>query len=275
MLRALPAVPMPADVAERLEAALLTARTPERHAGDIVPLKEWAAGRPSRWKSFPYPAAAAVIVVLAIGGSVIAGLNNRGGSGHKATSTAAGLDSATGGSTIASGTDYSVGSLRMQVATIVNDKVPGAAADFPGLTNPEILSLGAATPSRSAVAPQAAPTGAATAASDTPDTSSRAQRSAPSGPLADPAALQRCIETLLVGKSAQPVLVDYASYNRVPATIIVLPDPDEAKKLDIYVLADTADCAGGELTAVAFLPAAPTPEGSWRRLPEGSPMGEA
>jgi hypothetical protein len=83
-------------------------------------------------------------------------------------------------------------------------------------------------------------------------------RTAPAGPLADPAALQLCITTLL-GKYEEPVLVDYANYNGVPSTILVLPDPDVGNKLDIYVEADTANCAKEELTAVAFLPASAAP----------------
>ena len=86
----------------------------------------------------------------------------------------------------------------------------------------------------------------------------RHARTAPAGPLADPAALQLCITTLL-GKYEQPVLVDYANYNGVPSTILVLPDPDVGNKLDIYVEADTANCAKEDITAVAFLPASAAP----------------
>ena len=43
-LRSLPPIPMPADVAERLDAALLAARADDNHPADVVPIKT----RPAR-----------------------------------------------------------------------------------------------------------------------------------------------------------------------------------------------------------------------------------
>ncbi len=77
-LRALPPVPMPADVAERIEAALLAARassTPlaASAGGDtVVPLRQRSkpAGRSgptsSRWRTLPYGAAASIVVLVAV-----------------------------------------------------------------------------------------------------------------------------------------------------------------------------------------------------------------
>jgi hypothetical protein len=76
--------------------------------------------------------------------------------------------------------------------------------------------------------------------------------------LADPAALARCVQ-ILAGKAEQPLLVDYALFNGAPSTIIVLPDPDVAHKLDIYVEADTANCANQEFTFETFLGPTPGP----------------
>jgi hypothetical protein len=81
---------------------------------------------------------------------------------------------------------------------------------------------------------------------------------APAGPLADPAALASCIQ-ILAGKAVQPLLVDYATFNGAPSTIIVLPDPDVAHKLDIYVEADTANCSNKEFTFETFLGPSPAP----------------
>jgi len=54
------------------------------------------------------------------------------------------------------------------------------------------------------------------------------------------------------------VLIDYATFNGVPSTIIVLPDPDVAGKLDVYVEADTANCAS-DVTFVTYLPPPASP----------------
>ena len=50
------------------------------------------------------------------------------------------------------------------------------------------------------------------------------------------------------------MLVDYATFDGVPSTIIVFADPDIPNKLDIYVEANTANCAT-QVTFAAFLPA--------------------
>ena len=280
-LRSLPPVPMPADVAERLDAALLAARVEDSpvaasRPADVVPIKTRPA-RPTQRNPFPYSTAAAVVAVLALGGGLVFAITKGGGDSKKSAATSA-ASSTSGPRLIASGTDYTSESLRQQVATLVNGTVPDAAAAYPGVTNSNVLSLGnaaAAAPSAaaSAAATSAAAAGSVPFASGAPaaDASSSAgsgavaappvpahTRTTPTGPLADPAALRLCITTLL-GKYEQPVLVDYANYNGVPSTILVLPDPDVGNKLDIYVEADTANCAKEELTAVAFLPASAAP----------------
>jgi hypothetical protein len=290
-LRSLPPVPMPADVAERLDAALLAARAEDdggaaATAADVVPADVIPANvvpiktRPARGAQrnpFPYSAAAAVLAVLALGGGLVFAIVKGGGTSKKSTAASA-ASSTSGPRLIASGTDYTAESLRQQVAALVNGRVPDAAAVYPGVTNPNVLSLGngaapavsaAASASAAAATSAAASVPSASASTAADATSSAAggakaapapasTRTAPTGPLADPAALQLCITTLL-GKYEQPVLVDYANYNGVPSTILVLPDPDVGNKLDIYVEADTANCAKEELTAVAFLPASAAP----------------
>jgi hypothetical protein len=272
ILRSLPPVSMPADVAARIEAALRAAREP---AGDVIPLRPVATGRPARWRSFPYAAAAAVVAVLALGVGTVEGLSHLNGSSKKATSAAAAASSAD--TTLASGTNYTADLLRNQVAGLVNSRAPQAAQQFPGLKSITEFSVpsaaassaaaegAAAAPSPlTALGSQSAPAGssapapaAADQATGKPATIAPA-RNAPSGPLADPTALQACIQTL-VGKAEQPLLVDYATFNGAPSTIIVLPDPDVAGKLDIYVEADTANCANEQVTFVAFLPPTSTP----------------
>jgi hypothetical protein len=159
------------------------------------------------------------------------------------------------------------------VAAVVNSNVPGAAADFPGLTQfGTSASAAAAAPAPAAssapAAVEATPSAAAptfAAAASSPafappaagtvraPQQNAAAITAPGGPLADPAVLAACVQTL-AGKPEQPVLVDFATFNGAASTIIVLPDPDIARKLDIYVEADTANCANQEITFAAFLP---------------------
>jgi hypothetical protein len=278
-LRALPPVPMPADVADRLDAAL---RAANASTANIVPLQKRSkqrAGGPQqpRWRTMPYGAAASVVVILALVVAGIVGLQHAGGGSKKTAASAAASSAApaatVGSATVESGTNYTADELRAQVAAVVNTNVPGAAAQFPGLTQfgagassaaaalapaaaasaPAAAAAPAATTS-AAAAPASSPVFAAGAAGSAPAPQHNAAAiTAPGGPLADPATLAACIQTL-AGKPELPVLVDFATFNGAPSTIIVLPDPDVAKKLDIYVEADTANCANEEFTYAAFLP---------------------
>jgi len=314
-LRALPAVSMPADVAERIEAALLAARESDAAAGPIaasgagsgiapatvVPLRSRSVasrasrqrrgGAPSRWRTMPYGAAASIVVVLALIVVGAVAIGHSGGESKKSASPAASSAASVTSATIASGTNYTAADLRSQVASVVASNVPDAASNFPGLAQgaagsaPLAAAAGSSAP---AAATSAAPAPAASAAAATPaaaasspasgplfaasasasaaagGTSDRAGLAppapitAPAGPLADPAALARCIE-ILAGKAEQPLLVDYATFNGVPSTIIVLPDPDVPHKLDVYVEADTANCANNEFTFETFLGPSPGP----------------
>ena len=279
-LRALPPVPMPADVAQRLDAALRSANIA---APNVTALQKRSKQRGTThepwWRTMPYGAAASVVVIIALVVAGVVGLQHAGTGSKKTASTPAATASAaagTGAATIESGTNYTADQLRAQVAAVVNTNVPGAAAQYPGLTRfgadaanassaaaaaaPAESSapapLGAASASASAsAAPSSAPVFAAPAAGSTgAPRQNLAPITAPGGPLADPAALAACIQTL-AGKPEQPVLVDFATFNGAPSTIIVLPDPDIAQRLDIYVEADTANCANENFTYAAFLPA--------------------
>jgi hypothetical protein len=276
-LRALPSVPMPSDVAERIDAALRAAST---STGNIVPLQKRSKARSEPWwRTMPYGAAASVVVILALAAAGIVGIVHA-GSGSKGSLKSAAAPSlnaaaGVGSATVESGTNYTADDLRSQVAAVVNSNVPGAAAAFPGLTQfgaTASAAAAASAPAASAAPPPlaAAPSSAAAAVTNAAPASSPAfgapaagsaqapqqnaeAITAPGGPLADPAVLAACIQTL-AGKSEQAVLVDFATFNGAASTIIVLPDPDIARKLDIYVEADTANCANQEITFAAFLP---------------------
>jgi hypothetical protein len=259
-------------------------------ADTVVPLRQRSkpAGDTSRWRTLPYGAAAAIVVVL---GVVIVGAislgNGDNGSKKSASSLAVPAATSAGATTIESGTNYTAADLRSQVASVVTSNVPGAVSNFPGLnfgvadgaagsapapaaalaSAPAAASSAAAAPAASlAPAPTAPPFSAAASplfalpsASASAAAGGAADRAAvKAGPLADPAALARCIQ-ILAGKAEQPLLVDYATFNGAPSTIIVLPDPEVAHKLDVYVEANTANCANQEFTFETFLGPTPGP----------------
>jgi len=281
-LRSLPPVPMPADLAERLEAALLAARAEDKNVVPLVALGKDGSpsrSRPSRtrWQAFPYSAAAAVLVLVAIGTAAVIGISHSGES--KKSTAAASTDAApnaaaagglpAGTPTLTSGTSYTSADLASQVTAVITSAVPGAVQRFAALRNPDFAArssaaAGAAAPAVSAPAAASsapAPQSVPTSALPTPGigTAQAPARTAPTGPLADPAALARCVQILAPGQDHALVLVDYATFNGVPSTIIVLADPDVAGKLDVYVEADTVNCANQEVTFATFLDPAASP----------------
>jgi hypothetical protein len=306
-LRALPPVPMPPEVAERIEAALLAARATTPAAAStgvsdtVIPLRQRSqaasrqrsGGPASRWRTLPYGAAASIVVVLALIVAGAIGLGHSRGESKKSAAPALAAPAATtaGPTTVESGTNYTTADLRSQVTSVVTSNIPGAASNFPGLTfgtseaaaassaaapaaaasapaaetfaAPSATASAAAAPSSAALAPAPAASPAAGAAVNGGTANSAASTplspiTAPAGPLADPAALAQCVQ-VLAGKAEQPLLVDYATFNGAPSTIIVLPDPDVAQKLDVYVIADTTNCADQNFTFETFIGPSPGP----------------
>jgi len=266
-LRSLPSVPMPDDVAARLESAIRAAAEADPEpvgAVSVLPAREQrTAARRERWfPQFSAAAVVAVLVVVALGTGIGVMISQSGGETKGgATSSAAGSESS-GPVLITSGADYQQATIRNQIAALVLTRVPQAPQQFKGLhslADAAAAGSAAAGGSAPAAAPSAAPASAGAGSfggAATPSRSLAAARTAISGPLADPAALQACI-LALVQKPETPVLVDYANYQGKPATIIVLADPSTPSTLDVYVEADTADCAkSGDVTFVTFLPAA-------------------
>jgi hypothetical protein len=276
-LRSLPPIPMPDDVAARIEAALAVARLDGEEssaataatAAGLTLLPVASERTPSRWRPaiwhgpFPLNVAAAVVGVLVIGVGGWLAIKAVGNSGaqNKTASTAAGPAVLAQAPTITSGTAYTTATIRGQIAGVVNQTVPGASDLYGGLNSPQTADGAAAGGSSPASAPHAAASASAaasTAASAAGPSAPAARpdfgtRSTPSGPLADPAALQRCVD-ILAGQPAKAVLVDYATFDGKPATIIVLPDPANASQLIVYVEDDDIDCSKEAISFVAVLP---------------------
>lgn len=215
-LATLPPPPLPADVADRIAAALAAEPTPTAAdapaagrtgaattgaaSGSVLHLGERrTAARRRTW----LPAAAAGVVLFA-GGLIGYSLVSGPGSSDDATtaSDAGGATASTevapaaGVPTLSSGLDYA------DVAAVT-------------ATLPRALAGGG---------------------TDTAATQSADQEEA-LAPLRDPAALEDCLAALLPPEQPdlQPIALDYASYDGSPALAVVLPDGDP-DRLGVYVV---------------------------------------
>lgn len=264
-LRALPAVPMPDEVAARLESAIRAgvAESTGRPVAALPLQSRRRRGLPAG-RQLPHLSAAAGVAVLLIValGTGIAVMVTRGGTsgGERAASSAAGGNAAGAGTVVtASGADYEQATIRSEVAALVVQRVPGSAARFSGLqplAGHAAAGMAAPVPSTSAAAGSSALSVPSAAAGEFAPTTTAAGKqqltadsavapapTAPAGPLANPAALQACIRTLNGGTPTEPVLVDYARFDGRPATIIVLASDQSPTKLVVWVEPDGSDCA--------------------------------
>ena len=270
-LRALPAIPMPDSVAARLEFAVRAGTgEPDSEPKRALPAESSVRPRPrAAWQLPHLSAAASVAVLLIIAlGTGIAVMATRGGSsnGKTSTSSAAGASAATDTSTVvtASGADYQQATIRSQVAALVVERVPGSTTRFSGLQPLAGHAAAGKAAVPSATASSAASAGGFAAASPqapqtlTADSAVAPARTAPGGPLADPAALQACVRALNGGTPIQPILVDYARFDGRPATVIVLPSTQSRAKLAVWVELDGSDCSTkGETAYYGSLSATP------------------
>lgn len=255
VLRALPPVSMPDDVAARLEAALRAeaAKPVDKPAGSpaiaVLPTQRAGAGA----GRFHLSAAASVVVLLlvALGAGITAiAMSAHGHSSKNGTAASGAMAPQAAKVVLASGIDYRQDTIRSQVAALVVARVAGSTKEFKGLTSLAGAAAGSAAAAASAVPRATASSSAAQSSASAPAaTPAVSARTAPGGPLADPQALQACVETLTGGKAEQPVLVDYALYNGRPATIIVLRDDSKPDTLDVWVEADSGDCVKNGDTA--------------------------
>lgn len=233
LLSALPPEPMPAEVAARVDAALAAEPAPARGfvpGGDIVPMR----GRRAWWRGPNVAAVAAGIAVLALGAALVvghAGGNSTGQNAAKAPDSAnrpaAGVTS--GLKQWQTGQNYTRATLPGLVTGIVLETPPPLPAASP-LSQPA-----GAGPASSTPAPSPAPPGA------TPKESySRDQ-------LRVPATVFACAK-VLAGRPVQPLAVDYAQFDGVPAVILVLPDLEHpSAKLDVYVIRTACSDAASDI----------------------------
>ena len=248
-LSALPAPQVPADLAARLDAALLAARPPEpaaprRLRGVPAPLGEDGPGqdgdvrggtaalplpRPRpRTSREPSPwllrGAAAAAVLLALGGAVTLVVRQAGSSADSTAASPAMASAATSGppalKVSRTGRDYRAGRPALRAAL------------------PALLSAPAARP-------EAAPDADPLASADGQTLPAPAMQ-APADPLErlhDPGELAGCLSALAErGTRGAPLAVDYAAYDGRPALVVVLRAP-AADRVDVVVVG--AGCRAG------------------------------
>jgi hypothetical protein len=213
LLSALPPDPMPADVAARIDAALAAEPAPKRGfapGGDIVPMR----ARRAWWRGPNLAALAAGVAVLGLGSALIVG--HLGGS---KSSPSAGADKTSQPVTGA----VAAPSTLKQWQTGHNYN----AATLPGYVSGLVIFN--PPPFTSSAGSQPSPTPAQTAT----ETASPASYSRDS--LRDPATVYACA-ALLAGRPVQPLAIDYASFNNIPAAILVLPGSTPTAQLAVYVI---------------------------------------
>lgn len=231
-LRTLPSVAMPPEVSERITRAVraeLTSGAPAAPV-EIVP----PARRPRQRRLLAVAAAVVVVVGVVVGSLVLAK--------QRSTTTASSEAAGSRGSRpllVASGTDYTPQDLPRQIAQLLVQRLPAEATAYPGVAHAATSSPRAAMQAPASIPPSPSVHGAAP--------------TAPTGRLADRAALQACV-TALAGRIVRPLLADFALFQGNPATVMVFPDPDEPQVLDVYVEAEGADCHEN-VTYFARLPA--------------------
>lgn len=213
--------PMPADVVDRVGAALAGAQATLTAAPTVVPLR--AAARAS-WQMRLTQAAAVIVLLLAGVGVVLSVL----GSGEDAgTSDAAGGQAAgpraadSGGYPVtASGRDWTLRSLQKEAPSMV-------AGTFGADVAAEPRSEGSGAEEGPALT------------------------SNPAARLAGGPELAECVGNLALGP-VTPLAVDLASWEGKPAAVIIVPTPDDPTTADVYVV--DPQCPPGEMLVFLRVP---------------------
>jgi len=227
LLSTLPADPMPADVAARIDAALAAEAAPTAKftpGADIVPMR----GRRSWWRGPNIAAVAAGVAVLGLASALVIGHNT--GGGNSATDNA---EKSTGHNPAAAPLGSAKPELK-QWQTGSNYTTATRAGLVTGIV------LREPPPFRSAVSGGVAPSPAPTTSSGKTSYSREQLQDAPT--------VFACAE-LLVNHPVQPLAVDYAKYDGVPAVILVLPGLQHPEaNLTVYVIRSTCSDAAADIS---------------------------
>ncbi|ABK53919.1 hypothetical protein Acel_2147 [Acidothermus cellulolyticus 11B] len=223
LLRALQPVPMPADIAERIDQAI---RRDDENPVSILP-------RRRRFARTPVLAAAGVLILAAVGTVVALRLQ----SDHSRRASPV-MEGSSRTVMIASGTNYTPDLLQHEIARVLANRRPDLASAFPA-----VAKLASASPSSaSGTRAQRSTSGNNSTSSSAAQPVPAAAPTAPAGRLANAANLQACV-TALAGRPVSPLLADFALFDGNPATVMVFVDPDDPGVLDVYVEREGADCS--------------------------------
>jgi hypothetical protein len=181
----------------------------------VTVLPTSTARRPGR--SWQVLTGAAAAVVLVIGGGVVISQGGLAGLGGDSASTAGAMamDDRSAEVLTNSGTAYSQGSLAQQAADLVARAKGVGGAD----STPQPLGTGASV----------------TAGGETPEYSS-SSTAPPAQRLLSADTLPGCLLQLTGRTDVTPVAVDQATFDGVPADVLVLPSPTSPDKLDVWVV---------------------------------------
>lgn len=261
-LAALPPAHIPADVAARLDAAMAEAaaaapgtKTELETARDARGARRPRVGQRGERQPAWLGRAAAAVLVLAVGGTAVSLLAPESGPGAGSTP-----DSAQSAASALSAPTVTPAPLERTAAAPLDTALPPNVALTPAVTESgrdyDAGALAAAAPELAAAA---APTDASFEAGSGPSRPAGAplesvRESDVLGPLRDPRRLAACLAALGGGSPGQPVAVDYAAYQGVPALIVVLPDLPDTGQLSVSVVGPGCRADAADLRYVASVP---------------------
>jgi hypothetical protein len=212
LLAGLPGVPLPADVAARLDTALAeVAVTPVAGSGGATVLttrgkRHRLGGAPRRW--LPGAGVAAAGVALLLAGAVgLSTFRDHGGNRRVASrATAGGAAGAVAPlrTPVTSGRDYTPATLTAGVVSLLPPRPTRTPSSPPPTPTPPPVAL---APNRSA------------------ETGTQAALAS----LHQPAALRACVTELAGTDRITPLAVDFARFQGKPAVVVVLPSKNPAK----------------------------------------------
>ncbi len=219
-LAELPDLRMPLDVITSLEAALAAARVAESAPEAPASLTDARSRRAGSSRFLPFAAAAAVVALATTIG--VTALRDSSGDDADTAATRGGnatvAEAAAEPRLLHSGTDYSPGVLDFQVRDALAAPAEDATAFALQDAAPAAPAAGASAPQRSA---------------------------GKAAPEMTPEQLQSCVDELSGTSGVAPLVVDFATFDKQPAVVVVLPFRDD--KVDVFVVRPTCRLNNAEL----------------------------
>ncbi|MET0740810.1 MAG: hypothetical protein ABWZ26_04565 [Candidatus Nanopelagicales bacterium] len=234
-------VPMPAEVAARIEAALAAESSTRVASGSVTPL----VPRQRRWTRAVLGLAAAAAVVL-VGGALVTTLGDgvSGGDDQATSAEAGGAADTADLARSATGRDYTPAELPESVASLLGDE--GTPLNQPSVPS-SVDSVGPqGSPEADAESMAEAP-GALASTRDAETGQDDLDAAAATHLVLDEARLAPCLERLTDGRR-EVVAVDAGTYEGEPAVAVVLAAGTEA--VDVFIV--TPACSADDASILHF-----------------------